>query len=287
MSMARDQLEEQILPSVLPHVVYDRVTQAWLLLLGEDLHYGYFLDPKEPLATATARLTEEMAQRAEIGSDCRVLDVGCGVGTPALMLAERYGCHVVGISTSEVGLAVASSRAQEKGLADRAVFELGDGTANGFPDETFDLVWVLESSHLMPRKDKLIAECARVLRPGGGLVLCDIIARSQINFTEVVRRLNIFRSLDTVFGRARMASLEEYKSLAERNRLKVVRSEDISNQVQPTFEWWRRNAYANREQVVELVGEAYWRCFVDCCNYLEQFWRQGEFGYGIMLAEKA
>jgi 27-O-demethylrifamycin SV methyltransferase len=58
-----------------PTVVYDRVTEAWRLLLGEDLHYGYFADPTEPLAEATSRLTRHMADWLQLSPDVEVLDV--------------------------------------------------------------------------------------------------------------------------------------------------------------------------------------------------------------------
>lgn len=47
-------------------------------------------------------------------------------------------------------------------------------------------MWVMESSHLMARKDLLLDECSRVLRPRGRLVLCDIVLLGPVRFTEVL-----------------------------------------------------------------------------------------------------
>ena len=102
-----------------PAAHYDRVTDAWGLLLGHELHYGVFNQGVEPLAEATRALTQRMVDglRAEPGQ--RVLDVGCGTGAPACDLAESLGVEVLGITTSEVGVEAARARAQQRGVADR------------------------------------------------------------------------------------------------------------------------------------------------------------------------
>jgi ubiquinone/menaquinone biosynthesis C-methylase UbiE len=150
-----------------PAAHYDKVTDAWSLLLGDELHYGVFDDPDEELASATGRLTGLMLEAALIGPDEEVLDVGCGTGAPACRIAAETGARVTGITTSEEGVAAARARAAAEGLAERTAFELRDGMDNGFPDGSFDRVWALESSHLMRDRDRMVSECARVLRPGG------------------------------------------------------------------------------------------------------------------------
>jgi 27-O-demethylrifamycin SV methyltransferase len=269
-----------------PTVVYDRVTEAWRLLLGEDLHYGYFADPTEPLAEATSRLTRRMADWLRLSADVEILDVGCGIGNPARFLAKHYGCRVRGISTSAVGLALATALTKGQCLDQRVAFYQADGMENGFPDSSFDCVWVMESSHLMPRKNALLAESARVLRPGGRFILCDIIRCNPIPLPELIRDLAKFKCLDEVFGKAKMEPLETYVRLAEANRLVVERVEDVSSETLPTFEKWSANAHANRDRVIELTGEAYWRQFVDACDYLTTFWQSKRLGYGMLLGRK-
>jgi 27-O-demethylrifamycin SV methyltransferase len=161
-----------------PH--YDRVTPAWNWLLGEELHYGLFKTGAEPLADATRALTFAMADRAQLEQGSRVLDIGCGTGAPACAIAQRYGCDVLGVSTSAVGLADARARAERHRLSATVRFENRDGMDTRLPDASFDCAGVLESSHLMPDKPRLVAECARILRPGGRMVLCDIILRAPM-----------------------------------------------------------------------------------------------------------
>jgi len=267
-----------------PH--YDRVTPAWQYLLGDELHYGVFRSGEEGLPAATAELTSRMTAAARLAPGLEVLDVGCGTGAPACAIAQAYGVRVLGVTTSQIGVDAAAERAREAGLTGQVRFALADGMDNGFPDASFDRVWVLESSHLMPARDKLIAECARVLRPGGRIALCDIIRRREISIPEIRARLADFRLLEQVFGEARMDSLDEYRALMTDAGLVVDDVEDLTALTLPTFDRWRRNAAAHREAAAQLLGPDDYDAFVRSTDVLESFWHDGTLGYGIIAAAK-
>lgn len=269
-----------------PESHYDRVTAAWSLLLGDDLHYGVFRQGDESLPEATNELTRLMIAEASLTAGLDVLDVGCGTGAPACLLAAEHGAHVTGITTSAVGIEAARARAEAAGLADRARFERRDGMDNGFSDETFDRVWVLESSHLMRDRERLVAECARVLRQGGRMVLCDIVLRRPMDFAEVKRLREPLGLLRDVYGDARMESLDVYAAHAEAHGLVVENKIDLTAATRPTFERWRGNAARHRDEVVATLGEADLDRFVESCGVLEAFWDDGTLGYGLIAAAK-
>jgi 27-O-demethylrifamycin SV methyltransferase len=269
-----------------PAAHYDRVTEGWGLLLGDELHYGVFEHEDEPLPQATGRLTSLMIEAARFEPGQRVLDVGCGSGAPARRLAVEHGVEVVGITTSEVGVATARAAAQEAGL-DAVSFEQRDGTDNGFPDNSFDRVWVLESSHLMPDRAALVRECARVLRPGGRMVLCDIVRRRVIPFLELRQRREEFAVLRAAHGAARMDPLESYVALAEDAGLVVDLARDLTQETLPTFGHWQRNVDAHRPRVTELMGEQGVDDFEQSLRILDALWRDGTLGYGIFAAHKS
>lgn len=265
---------------------YDRVTQAWGLLLGAELHYGVFARGDEDLPTATAALTRRMSDAAHLEAGLSVLDVGCGTGGPACDIADEFGVEVTGITTSAVGVDEARERARSRGLSDRTTFEQRDGTANGLPDASFDRVWVLESSHLMPDRRALVAECARVLRPGGRLALCDIVLRREMPFNDVRRLARPLALLREVFGAARMEPLSAYGDLAREHDLVVEDLTDLTAETRPTFDRWQANATTHRDAVVSLLGEQGWREFSDSCDVLRGFWDDGTLGYGLLAARK-
>lgn len=268
-----------------PRSHYDNVTEAWQYLIGDDFHYGYFARPDVPLEAATEALTRLLAESAELQPGAKVLDVGCGTGNPAVYLAGQRGCEVLGISTSKVGVARATKRAAEANLAGRARFEVRDGMATGLEDGSFDCVWVQESSHLMPRKDALLRECARLLRPGGRLALSDIILLREVPLQEMYVIQDDLVVLDKVFGKAAMRGLPEYVRLAEQAGLRVVTTCDVSCQTQPTVGCWRANADRRGSDAANLIGPEAVAEFRAACDILASFWLD-RLGYGLLVAER-
>jgi 27-O-demethylrifamycin SV methyltransferase len=268
-----------------PAAHYDRVHSAWRLIMGEEFHYGYFATPETPLPSATSALTEQMLNRAAIKPGERVLDVGCGTGRQSCDLASDLGASVLGITTSAEGVAAATELARTRQL-DAARFEQRDGTANGLDDASFDVVWVLESSHLMRDRHALLSECVRVLAPGGRIVLCDLIRKREIPFLEVRSRRGEFATLRAAFGDAHMEPLEQYVATLEQLGMTVTDAEDISEQTLPTFAAWRANVAAHEPEVEGLLGRSGVDEFVESTHVLEAFWLDQTLGYGILSAVK-
>ncbi|MFD5085204.1 methyltransferase domain-containing protein [Kitasatospora sp. NPDC058201] len=162
--------------------LYDRYTDLGSATLGESLHFGYWDSPDSlvPLAEATDRLTDLMTDRLNIGHGSRVLDLGCGTGAPGNRIALRTGAQVTGISVSGRQVERANALADRLGLADRARFEHADATDLPFAEASFDAVIALESIIHMPDRAHVLGQVARVLRPGGRLVLTDFFEREPI-----------------------------------------------------------------------------------------------------------
>jgi ubiquinone/menaquinone biosynthesis C-methylase UbiE len=134
---------------------------------------------------------DAMLERARLAGGERVLDLGCGPGHTALAFAAR-GCRVVGVDLSEAMLAKARELARARGL-EGARFERADVEALPFPDGSFDVVASRFSAHHYPDPRAALREAARVLRPGGMLLLVDSVAPDDptadtfLNAIEVVR----------------------------------------------------------------------------------------------------
>ncbi len=102
------------------------------------------------------------------------LAVASGKGTTALFLAERFGCHVVGIDYSGQNIADANHLASAKALSSLIRFEHGDAECLPFPDKSFDAI-ICECAYCtFPNKADAAREFARVLRPGGRVGLSDL-----------------------------------------------------------------------------------------------------------------
>jgi ubiquinone/menaquinone biosynthesis C-methylase UbiE len=100
-----------------------------------------------------------------------VLDVGCGDGAYALA-AARAGARVTGLDRSAVALAAARARAADEGLA--VDLQGGEARALPFPADRFDVVLAVTVLCFVDGPAQAVAEMARVLRPGGVLVLGEL-----------------------------------------------------------------------------------------------------------------
>ncbi|HZC75257.1 MAG TPA: methyltransferase domain-containing protein [Gaiellaceae bacterium] len=122
----------------------------------------------------TADELEHFAERLELDSDSRLLDVGCGSGGPALRLAETTGASVVGIDLLEEGIATATRLAEERGLADRAGFVRVDaGASLPFDDGSFDAVISIDVMCHLPNRLDILGEWHRVTAPGARILFTD------------------------------------------------------------------------------------------------------------------
>jgi ubiquinone/menaquinone biosynthesis C-methylase UbiE len=123
---------------------------------------------------ATIELADLMAARA---SDV-LLDIGCGIGGVARYLASRFGCRIVGIDLTPEFCDVARELTARLGLTDRVTVETANALAMPFADATFDGAYSMNVSMNIADKAAFHREIARVLKPGGWVVLSEISAGS-------------------------------------------------------------------------------------------------------------
>jgi len=120
------------------------------------------------------RLTERLGVLLALTRESRVLDVASGVGTSALFLAERWGCHVAGVDYGGQNVERANELAASKGLAPRVHFDPGDAERLDFPDASFDAILCECAFCTFPDKSAAAREFARVLCPGGRVGISDL-----------------------------------------------------------------------------------------------------------------
>lgn len=106
-----------------------------------------------------------------------VLEVG--VGTGLALPFYRRGMTVTGIDASEQMLAKARAKARSEKLTTVAGLMLMDARALEFPDESFDHVAAMHIMSVVPEPERVMAEIARVLRPGGSVVIVNHFARDK------------------------------------------------------------------------------------------------------------
>lgn len=134
---------------------------------GEDIGQNSWLTVDEQ---------DEFIMALALSPGKKLLDVACGAGGPALRIAGKTGCSLVGIDVHEQAIAAARSLAAKHGLASRTQFHLVSASGHlPFPDCEFDAVTCIDAINHLPDRLAVVAEWARVLKPLGRLLFTDPI----------------------------------------------------------------------------------------------------------------
>jgi len=203
---------------------FDRVTDTYRRAWGDSFHFALF-SGAESLHEAMVATERGLADEGGFRPGMRVLDIGCGVGGPALNIAEHSGAHVTGVNIVPHQIEIARRRAVERGLAERTSFEVADGMRMPFPDGAFDAAYIFEAGCHMPEKARFYVECARVLRPGGVFLGNDWLQRDGLTTAEAAQHIEPICRTFAVPHLATLAELERYLAAAG---LTVEVIEDVS-----------------------------------------------------------
>ncbi|BBL77184.1 SAM-dependent methyltransferase [Methylomagnum ishizawai] len=124
---------------------------------------------------STEELLNYIMSSARIENGQRILDAGCGVCGPAIWFAEHFDVRIDAITISEVQVAEATKRIQEKGLQDRITVRQGDfhRLSEYYPPDTFDRVLFLETLCHAEDYRPVLTEARTVLKPYGFLYIKD------------------------------------------------------------------------------------------------------------------
>merc|ERR1719247_2025827 len=201
---------------------YDAWTSEGILeyYWGEHIHLGYYGEKErkgpfyggKDFIEAKYDFIDKMLEFSQTDAPAKVLDVGCGIGGTSRYIAKKFPeASVTGITISPEQQLRATQLASERGIPN-AKFELCDALDMKYEDNSFDLVWACESGEHMPEKEKYVQEMARVLKPGGRIVIATWCQREEPpEFTPKERK-----TLDYLYGEwthPYFISIDEYGRL--------------------------------------------------------------------------
>jgi tocopherol O-methyltransferase len=204
---------------------YDVLDEAYRRVWGEHVHHGLWSTGSETPEEAARALAVRVADAAGLGRGDRVVDVGCGYGATARLIAAERGAAVTGLTLS---------RAQALGHPPVQGVELlvRDWLANDLPDGAFDAAISIEALSHMPDKPRAFAELGRVVRPGGRVAIVDWLTREQPGSRET--RL-LLRPICEEGHLPSMHSASEYEALLRDAGLEPTGFEDLSDRVWRTW----------------------------------------------------
>jgi SAM-dependent methyltransferase len=109
----------------------------------------------------------ELADIGDFGPNMKILDVGSGIGGPAMTIAAYSGAHVTGVEIVQSRVDTARAAAMKKRLTENTSFQVGDVMRLPFGEASFDAAYSFEALCHTPDKIAAYREVIRVLKPGG------------------------------------------------------------------------------------------------------------------------
>lgn len=232
---------------------YDLSGRLYDLFLDADRQYScaYFTDPANGLEQAQLDKKAHIAAKLHLEPGQRVLDIGCGWGGMALYLNKVADVDVLGITLSEEQLKVARRRAEEGGVADRVRFELLDyRNLEGRFDR---IVSVGMFEHVgPPHYLTFFRKCRSLLAEDGVMLLHTIGRMGGPGTTDAFTTKYIFPG-------GYIPALSEVVRASEKARLMLSDVETLRLHYAYTLAEWYRRTSENRERIVALYDERFFR----------------------------
>jgi SAM-dependent methyltransferase len=166
--------------------------RLWELIMGEQIHIGGFTS------------SMDLAEQAKIEAGMKGVDLCCCNGAGMRFLVRfRNVARMQGVDATGTVVEQGRQRCQQAGLADRIQFTLGDATRSGLASAGADFVWGEDAWCYVVAKTRLIAEAARIVKPGGTIAFTDWVEGDKgLSQAEAERYLRFmkFPNIQTIGG---------------------------------------------------------------------------------------
>lgn len=232
---------------------YDLSGQLYDLFLDVDRQYScaYFTDAKNSLEQAQLDKKAHIVAKLAIEPGMKVLDIGCGWGGMALYIHMMTGADVTGITLSEEQLKVARARAAEAGVSDHVRFELID--YRDVPGKFDRIVSVGMFEHVGPPMYRaFFTKCRDLLTQDGVMLLHTIGRAGRPGVTDAFTTKYIFPG-------GYIPALSEIARGYEGLRYYCTDVEVLRLHYALTLEHWYRRAVAEKDAIVDLYDERFFR----------------------------
>ncbi len=202
----------------------------WGLNQNLAVHYGIWDEKTNNFQEALINTNKVLLEIACISEGESILDAGCGVGGSAFYLAKNRNARVCGITLSEKQHSYAVKKCKELRLETLVNFKIEDYSQTSFPDNSFDVIWAIESITSAYNKEQFAKEAFRLLKYGGRLIIADYFKQRP----EQEDPKNLLEKWRKLWTMAPFICLPEYKSIFQNAGFSLSNERDVTKQITPT-----------------------------------------------------
>ena len=243
---------------------------------GEDIHIGLYQSDREPIADASRRTVERMADHlTDAGEGARVLDLGAGYGGSARYLAERFGCHVTCLNLSETQNELNRKLTKQAGLSDRIRVVYGDFENVPEAEDSFHVVWSQDAILHSGDRPRVLDEVRRVLAPGGQFILTDPMQADDCPdgvLQPILDRIQL----------STLASFGFYRRELESRGFREAAVEKLTHQLRNHYHRVGQELKQNYDEAVRLSGKTYVDNMIRGLQHWVDGADRGYLAWGIM-----
>lgn len=222
---------------------------------------------------------DALAAAAGLNDTTRVLDLCCGLGGPARYMAQHYGCRVTGVDLTQSRIDGARTLTDMTRQSDRVTFLCANALDLPLDDRSFDVVLSQEAFCHIPDKPRLIAECARVLVPGGLLAFTDILATRKT--TDAVRE-----RLEREMTFIDLQTDDQYAAELERCNCPPVRMDDLGTAWRDILIQRLAMYRSLKDQTVERFGQEHFDRWDSAYDFFVHQFESGQLSGGRFVGLK-
>jgi ubiquinone/menaquinone biosynthesis C-methylase UbiE len=252
-------------------------------VFGKHVHWGYWIEPKnadisfQSFSRATEQLTNQIIDYIQFEEGQQLIDVGCGFGGTLSSINEKYrNCSLIGLNIDPRQIERAQNLVQGKN-GNEIQFLVGNACDLPFEKNSADCILAVESIFHFPSRTRFFNHAARVLKPGGRLILSDFVLPIWSLPLFFLSYLIYGKDLRRQYGKMKPILQGHYLKLANKSGFNLIIDSDITNNILPTYDALEK-LFESQKRQSSTQSQA--------TKYLGKLSRLGWLKYRIIVLER-